>query len=138
MKTNQKENGTQKTDKTHEVNVTHVPNKTHESNGTQEVIDYSKMSKDEIIAELNKVQTKLKSGQTSKKDQVMDCLENGIQTIQDVAKELNISDKNVSSNLTYLREDLKKDGKTIISFKNKDNRKTYLKVMSFSELGWNF
>ncbi len=107
--------------------------KTQKEN-TAKVVDYSSMTKDEIIAELNSANEKIKSGQTSRKDQVMTLLESGIQTIQEIAAEMNISAKNVSSNLTYLRDDLKATKQTILS--HKMNNKTYLKIIKLSDFGW--
>jgi len=96
--------------------------------------DYSKMTKDEIIVELNKKNEIIKNGQTSRKDQVMTLLTDGVMTIQDIAEQMNISAKNVSSNLTYLREDMKSLGQTILS--HKMNNKTYLKIITLSDFGW--
>jgi len=74
------------------------------------------------------------SNGVSVKNKVMDLIESGVNNIEDIALRLSISSKNVSSNLTYLRNDMKSEGKTIISLRI--DGKTFLSVKSFKEMGW--
>ena len=78
-------------------------------------MDYDKMKKEELINALEDKEqiiadllVKLESSKNNdgRKTQVLDLLKNnGSMSILDISKELNISTKNVSSQLTYLRTD---------------------------------
>ena len=78
-------------------------------------MDYDKMKKEELISALEDKEqiiadllVKLESSKNNdgRKTQVLDLLKNnGSMSILDISKELNISTKNVSSQLTYLRTD---------------------------------
>ena len=71
--------------------------------------DYSKMTKDEIIAELNAANetvAKVKAAAGGRKLQVLNCLrESGHTTVEKIAELIGISARNVSSQMTYLRKD---------------------------------
>ena len=74
-----------------------------------------KMTKDELLKKVEEqeqiildLQVKLEASKNNdgRKTQVLDLLKtNGSMSILEIAKELNISTKNVSSQLTYLRTD---------------------------------
>lgn len=99
--------------------------------------EMTKQEMAELIESLKKDNEELKASTgISVKTKVMDLITNGVNTIEDISTKLNISSKNVSSNLTYLRNDLKSNNETIIS--QRIDGKTYLKVMNFIDLGWNF
>lgn len=68
--------------------------------------NYENLSKAELIEMLKTS----KSGQ-GRKEQVLTCLKEGVDTIEAIAERLQINTKNVSSQLTYLR----KDGHNIIT-----------------------
>lgn len=67
-------------------------------------------------------------------DKVKSLIESGINTIEDLSDQLKISSKNVSSNLTKLRNEMKENGQTIVSYRT--NNLTYLSVQNFEDLGW--
>lgn len=56
---------------------------------------------DELQDEISKIKTK----STGRKLQVLEVLKSGKHSIKEIAAELGITDKNVSSQLTYLRTD---------------------------------
>jgi hypothetical protein len=66
---------------------------------------------------------------------VLELIDSGYHTIDELATELETNNKNISSNLTYIRRELRKTGQWLISA-TIDN-KTYLRICSFEELGWN-
>ena len=78
-------------------------------------MDYDKMKKEEMVKLLEEremiildLQVKLEASKNNegRKTQVLDLLkENGSMSILEIASKLNISTKNVSSQLTYLRTD---------------------------------
>lgn len=72
-------------------------------------------------------------GQTMK-SRVFELIESGFNCIEDLSEELKITSKNVSSNLTYIRSDLKEAGKTIVS--QRINNKTMIAVVELNKLGW--
>ncbi len=89
----------------------------------------------ELVESLKNDNEILKSkGGDSVKVKVMALIEEGVNSIEGIGGKLGISSKNVSSNLTYLRNDLRSEGKTIISLRIEN--KTYLSVKSFEEMGW--
>jgi len=68
---------------------------------------------EELEQALCYLETKLnkKKFKTSRKDEVMTILEEGnLISVSDIAKRINISNRNVSSILCYLRDDLEKAG----------------------------
>ena len=70
--------------------------------------DFSKMTKDEIIALLNEANanvTKAKEAAGGRKLQCLTILREGHTTVEAIAKRIGISARNVSSQLTYLRKD---------------------------------
>ena len=71
--------------------------------------DLYKMNKSNLIALIIKMSYDTNTIDTSKsigrKDQVLQCLRSGINTIDSIAEHLGINSKNVSSQLTYLRKD---------------------------------
>ena len=76
----------------------------------------TKMTKEEMakrIEELEKVNEELKkhSGQTVK-DRIIELIESGMNTIEDLAETLSITSKNVSSNLTKIRHELSSKNET--------------------------
>ena len=98
----------------------------------------TKMTKEEMakrIEELEKVNEELKkhSGQTVK-DRIIELIESGMNTIEDLAETLSITSKNVSSNLTKIRHELSSKNETIIT--QRMNGKTMLAVVNLIDLGW--
>ena len=70
--------------------------------------DLTSLTKDELIAIINKLQQEKVNHSTKaagRKDQVLQCLRSGINTIEAIADHIGINSKNVSSQLTYLRKD---------------------------------
>lgn len=64
------------------------------------------MEKEELLELVISLNEKLESKSKGRKGEVLQILkERGPINIQDIAKELGISNKNVSSQLTYLREE---------------------------------
>lgn len=102
--------------------------------------DYSSMTKDEIMAKLVETEEKMSKLEESKgknlKVKINQLIDEGYNTIDDIATELETSHKNVSSYLTYLRKELKNDGIWIVSSKLKSGGKTYIAKVKLSELGW--
>lgn len=77
---------------------------------TINISELHKMNKSNLIALIVKMNyDNNKISETSKapgrKEQVLQCLRTGINTIDAIAEHLNINTKNVSSQLTYLRKD---------------------------------
>ena len=74
---------------------------------TEEVTeDLTSMTREELIALIIKMRTTQKvTKATGRKDQVLQCLRTGINTIAGIADHLGTNSKNVSSQLTYLRKD---------------------------------
>jgi hypothetical protein len=96
------------------------------------------MTKEEMakrIAELEKANAELKerSGQ-SVKNRIIELIYQGMNTIEDLSEACQITSKNVSSNLTRIRQEFETDGKTIVSLRRND--KTMLAVVELSQLGW--
>ena len=96
------------------------------------------MTKEEMakrIEELEKQneELKTKSGQTVK-NRIVEMITNGVNTIEELSSTLAITSKNVSSNLTKIRSELKEEGKTIVTLRM-DNV-TKLAVVELSQLGW--
>lgn len=71
--------------------------------------DLYKMNKSNLISLIIKMSHDTTTIDTTKsigrKDQVLQCLRSGINTIDDIAEHIGINSKNVSSQLTYLRKD---------------------------------
>ena len=98
----------------------------------------TKMTKEEMakrIEELEKVNEELKkrSGQTVK-NRIVELIESGMNTIEDLAETLSITSKNVSSNLTKIRHELNGKNETIVT--QRMNGKTMLAVVNLNDLGW--
>lgn len=96
------------------------------------------MTKEEMmkkIEELEATNSELKrtSGQTVK-SKVIELIEAGMNCIEDISAALEISSKNVSSNLTRIRHELSESGKTIVS--QRINDKTMLAVVELKTLNW--
>ena len=96
------------------------------------------LSREELLAILKEKDTeleKLKSstGQTMP-TRVLNLIESGYRTIEELANELGTNSRNISSNLTYIRRDLKPQGKWLVS--SKIEGKTYLKIIDLAEFGW--
>lgn len=103
-----------------------------------EVQTMTTMTKEEMakrIAELEKQneELKTKSGQTVK-NRIVEMIANGINTIEELSETLAISSKNVSSNLTKIRSELKEEGKTIVTLRM--GNVTKLAVVELEQLGW--
>ena len=61
---------------------------------------------EELLQIVLELQERLEQNQTGRKQQVLDIItQSGPISISDIAKQLGISNKNVSSQLTYLRSD---------------------------------
>jgi len=88
-----------------------------------------------ILEEKDNELEKLKSstGQTMP-TRVLNLIESGYRTIEELATELNTNSRNISSNLTYIRRDLKPQGKWLVS--SKIDGATYLKIVDLAEFGW--
>ena len=76
---------------------------------TINIQDLYKMNRSNLIATIIKMNWDLNQVDTTKavgrKEQVLQCLRSGINTIDAIADHLGINSKNVSSQLTYLRKD---------------------------------
>ena len=100
-------------------------------------VDYNQMTKAEIIKHLNKLNDKVERLESTKSDsvkiQVKDLIDSGYNCIEDIAEELGKTSKNISTYLTYIRRDLKKDRKTIVSYRM--NNKTYISIQPWSIFG---
>lgn len=78
---------------------------------TINISELNKMNKSNLIAliiKMNYDNTNNTSDTTKaagRKDQVLQCLRSGINTIEAIADHIGINSKNVSSQLTYLRKD---------------------------------
>jgi len=96
------------------------------------------MTKEEMAKRIEELtaanENLIKSKGQTQKTRVAELIELGFNCIEDLAKELSITSKNVSSNLTYLRADLKKEGKTIVS--QRMNNKTMIAVVELANLNW--
>jgi len=96
------------------------------------------LSREELLAILKEKDMELEklknsSGQTMPA-KVLGLIENGYRTIEELASELNTNSRNISSNLTYIRRDLKPKGKWLVS--SKIEGQTYLKIIDLQEFGW--
>jgi len=67
--------------------------------------DMTKSNLIALIIEMRHDAKKIQVKAGGRKEQVLECLRSGIVTIDAIAKELDINNKNVSSQLTYLRKD---------------------------------
>ena len=71
--------------------------------------DYTKMTKEELIIKITELEAQIekmtKSKEVGRKGEVLEVLQTGRFTIKELSVQLNISDKNVSSQLSYLRKD---------------------------------
>jgi len=95
------------------------------------------MTKDEMIKKIAELEAGLvaeKAKGANMKTKVMAQLESGVNTMSGLTEGLNTTSKNISSILTYLRKDLIKEGKTIITQKYKDQ--TMVTILSLETLGW--
>jgi len=100
--------------------------------------DKTKMTREEmeaVIANLTSENANLVKNQgTNMKTRVLEMIESGINTIEEIAEGLSITSKNVSSNLTAIRADIKEAGKIIVT--HRMNGQTKLAVVSLTDLGW--
>lgn len=99
---------------------------------TINIQDLYKMNKSNLIGLIIKMDqeknaTPVKAA--GRKEQVLTCLRNGVNSIDKIADQLGINNKNVSSQLTYLR----KDGYMIYSIRI--NNVTTLKLDETGEMG---
>ena len=71
--------------------------------------DYTKITKEELINKITELEAQIekmtKSKEVGRKGEVLEILQTGRFTIKELSVQLNISDKNVSSQLSYLRKD---------------------------------
>lgn len=78
---------------------------------TINISELNKMNKSNLIALIIKMNydninnTSDTTKAAGRKDQVLQCLRSGINTIEAIADHIGINSKNVSSQLTYLRKD---------------------------------
>ncbi len=96
------------------------------------------LSKEELLAILAEKdqeleQLKNSNGQTMP-ERVFSLIQQGYRTIEELSQELKTNSRNISSNLTYIRRELKPKGKWLVS--SKIDGKTYLKVIDLAEFGW--
>jgi len=97
-------------------------------------MDYSKMTKEQIRAELDRLMKENESlkSKGSRKKEVLSLLRKGMNNIEEIAGKVGIKEKNVSSILSYLRKDLSSKGEGILSVKY-DN-KNFVVLMKLSEI----
>jgi len=91
------------------------------------------LSKEQLIELLKEKESHIKvleSNKVGRVQQVKSLIEKGYNTIDMIADELKINNRNVSSQLSSLRKHLLKEGKTVISASIDD--RTYLKVVEVS------
>ncbi len=89
----------------------------------------------ELLAQKDRELEKLKSasGQTMP-NRVLSLINQGYRTIEELASELDTNSRNISSNLTYIRRELKPKGKWLVSSKIEGH--TYLKIIDLVDFGW--
>jgi len=96
------------------------------------------LTKEELMAKVAELETELeneKSKSLNMKTRVMTLLDEGVNSIDMLATELNVSNKNVSSVLTALRKELRSENKTIITQQHEGS--TMIAVLDLAVLGWN-
>lgn len=99
--------------------------------------DLTKMTKDELIALTEKLTKKVeesKANGPTVKQKVLALLNAGYTDTDSICAELEISSKNLSSNLTYLRKDLINNGETIIT--QPVNGKIRIAIVKLADLNW--
>ena len=100
--------------------------------------NYANMTKEEIMNKLIETEEKMTKLEQSKskglKIKISELIDSGFNTIESIAEELDTSKKNVSSYLSYLRNELYENNEWIISSTIK--QKTYVKKVKLDELGW--
>lgn len=94
----------------------------------------SKMTREELYKLAVELEERLAKKGAGRKEEVLNLMGNGFNTIESIAAELKTTTKNISSYLSYIRTDLKSKGSTIIS--HKIDNQTYLAQVSFKDLGW--
>ena len=71
--------------------------------------DHTKMTKEELIIKITELEAQIekmtKSKEVGRKGEVLEVLQTGRFTIKELSIQLGITDKNVSSQLSYLRKD---------------------------------
>lgn len=96
------------------------------------------MTKEEMIKKIEELtiinESLAKNQGKTVKSKILEMIESGINTIEDLSTQLQISSKNVSSNLTHIRAELKEQGKTIVSQRIED--KTMLAIITFESMNW--
>ena len=97
-----------------------------------------KLTNEEMMKKIEELETANKTlvenQNTTVKDKVLKLIESGINCIEDISAQLEISSKNVSSNLTAIRSSLKDYGQTIIS--QRIEKKTMLAIVDLKDLNW--
>lgn len=98
----------------------------------------TKMTKEELMKRLEELETenetlKSRTGQTVK-NRIMELIESGMNTIEELAETCAISSKNVSSNLTRIRAELAESHRTIVT--QRFGNQTKLAVVELKDLNW--
>ena len=98
------------------------------------MVDYSKMSKEEIREKLNELikENEVLRNKKDRKSEVLSLLRKGVNSIEEISKGVGIKEKNVSSILSYLRKDLEKKGEGILSVKY--SNKNFVVLMKIKEI----
>lgn len=92
------------------------------------------MTKEELVAKVAELEAELAAKGINMKDKVRGLLDSGVNSIDQLAKELKVTNKNISSVLTAIRKDLALEGKTIIT--QQHNGKSMIAVLDLATLGW--
>lgn len=87
----------------------------------------------ELLAKIDELEGKLARKDSTVKTRVLELIETGFNSIEKISAELGITAKNVSSNLTHIRTELAKSGKTIIS--HRIENETKLAIVELSIFG---
>lgn len=98
----------------------------------------TKMTKEEMvlkIEELTKANENLvKSQGETVRSKIMTLIDDGVNSIEELGSLLSINSKNVSSNLTKIRAELKESGRTIVT--QRIEKRTMLAIVNFKDLNW--
>jgi len=97
-----------------------------------------KMTREEMAEVIKNLTAKneelVRNNGSNMKTRVLEMIESGINTIEEIAEGLSITSKNVSSNLTAIRADLKEVGKIVVT--HRMGGQTKLAVVELEVLGW--
>lgn len=86
------------------------------------------------VAELEAALEMEKQKGVNMKTRIRNLLDSGVNSLDQLAIELQTTHKNISSSLTALRKELSSEGKTIITQQHKG--KTMIAVLELKTLGW--